>query len=97
MKKVIFAAFIEKILDPEMYHRYISQVPPIIEAHNGTYIARSSRITPLCGSPPQRTILIGFDSMDQAKACFTSPEYRKIKHLRDNSTTSTAFFIENQK
>jgi uncharacterized protein (DUF1330 family) len=33
--------------------------------------------------------------MEEAKGCFFSEEYKKIKHLRENSTKSRAFFIEN--
>ena len=86
---------IEEIYDQEMYTQYINKVVKIIHAHEGEYIARSSNIIPFSGEAPERSIIIAFDSMEEAKGCFYSEEYNRIKHLRENSTASRAFFIEN--
>jgi uncharacterized protein (DUF1330 family) len=95
MRKVVFVVIIEEIFDQEMYGNYIKQVVEIIKAHHGEYIARSNKILPFNGYKPERSIVIGFDSLEEAKKCFFSEEYEKIKHLRENSTKSKAFFIEN--
>lgn len=95
MKKVVFVVIIEEISNQEMYDNYIRQVMKIIQSHNGEYIARSNKILSLSGSRPERSVVIGFDSMEEARECFFSEEYEKIKHLRENSTKSRAFFIEN--
>ncbi len=95
MKKIVFVIIIEDIYDQEMYTNYIKQVVKIIQAHNGEYIARSNKIIPFSGNKPKRSIIIGFNSMEEAKGCFFSEEYLKIKHLREKSTKSRAFFIEN--
>ncbi len=95
MKKVVFVIIIEEISNQEMYDNYIRQVVKIIQSHSGEYIARSNKILPLSGSRPERSVVIGFDSMEEARKCFFSEEYEKIKHLRENSTKSRAFFIEN--
>lgn len=95
MKKVVFVVIIEEILNQEMYDTYIKQVVGIIKSHHGEYIARSNKILSLNEYKPERSIVIGFDSLEEAKQCFFSEEYEKIKHLRENSTKSKAFFIEN--
>ncbi|MFH1078901.1 MAG: DUF1330 domain-containing protein [Pseudomonadota bacterium] len=95
MKKIVFVVMIEEIYDQKMYDDYIKQVVRIIQSHNGEYIARSNKILPFAGNKPERSIVIGFDSMEEAKKCFFSEEYEKIKHFRENSTKSRAFFIEN--
>ena len=95
VKKIIFVVIIEKIHNQEMYDSYIRQVAGIIQAHNGEYIGRSNKLIPFTGERPERSIVISFNSMDEAKGCFFSEEYEKIKHLRENSTKSRAFFIEN--
>ena len=95
MKKIVFVIIIEEIHDREMYADYIKQVANIIEAHRGEYIARSDKIIPFSGDRPERSIIIAFNSLEEAEGCFFSEEYSKIKHLRENSTRSRAFFIDN--
>lgn len=95
MKKIVFVVLIEEVYDQEMYGDYIKGVVSIIQSHNGEYIARSSKILPFSGDKPERSIVIAFDSMEEARKGFFSEEYAKIKHLRENSTRSRAFFIEN--
>ncbi len=95
MKRVVFVVLIHKISNQQMYEQYIQLVVEIINAHHGEYLARSNRMTPFCGKQPQRSIIIGFDTMEQALKCFSSKAYSAIKPLRENSTTSTAFFLEN--
>jgi len=95
MKKIIFVVMIEEINDRKMYDEYIKLVAGIVRAHKGEYIARSDKIMPFIGREPERAIVIGFDSIEEAKGCFFSKEYENIKHLRENSTKSRAFFIEN--
>jgi uncharacterized protein (DUF1330 family) len=71
-----------------MYANYIKQVVKIIQANNGEYIARSNNTIPFSGDKPERSIIIAFNSMEEAKECFFSEEYQKIKYFRENSTKS---------
>ncbi len=95
MKKTILTILIEKVINQEMYNDYIKQVVQIVNSYGGEYMIRSNNITSFFGDAPKRVIMIAFESMDKAKSCFFSEEYQKIKHLRENSTVSRAFFIEN--
>jgi uncharacterized protein (DUF1330 family) len=96
MKKIIFVVIIEEIYNQDMYDIYIKRVVEIIKFHHGEYIARSNKILPFNGYKPERSIVLGFDSIEEANKCFFSEEYEKIKHFRENSTKSKAFFIENE-
>jgi uncharacterized protein (DUF1330 family) len=60
----------------------------------GHYIIRSDKITPLDGTPPQRLVIIAFDSMEQAQAWHNTAAQKEIDDLRAKSTTSLSFLIE---
>ena len=95
MKKIVFVVMIEEIYNQKMYDKCIKQVAGIIQSHDGEYIARGNKILPFAGNRPERSIVIAFNSMEEAKKCFFSEKYEEIKHWRENSTKSRAFFIEN--
>jgi uncharacterized protein (DUF1330 family) len=64
------------INDPEAYKRYTDQVPGILAKYNGRVFARGGDYKVLEGeSPYQRFIVVEFDSMADAEACFNSQEY----------------------
>jgi uncharacterized protein (DUF1330 family) len=39
-------------------------------------------------------VIIAFDTKEQLRACFASPEYRAIAPLRTGSTTSRSIIVE---
>jgi uncharacterized protein (DUF1330 family) len=83
------------VTDPELYAEYVEQVPAVVERYGGRYLARGGDVVPLTADwRPQRIILIEFDSIDQVRDCFTSPEYLALAPLREESTTSRAIIIE---
>lgn len=90
---VYFLAEIE-VLDPGKYQDYVDRAFGIIRKFGGEYVFRSSRMIPVSGDwKPQRMILIRFESKAQMQGCFGSEEYRRIEHLREQSTRSRAVAI----
>ncbi|WP_368407591.1 DUF1330 domain-containing protein [Desulfobotulus pelophilus] len=68
----------------------------IIPKTKGEYFVRNNKIPALSGKRPERSVIIGFDSLEIARQCFYSSEYETIQHLRKNSATSEALFMENE-
>jgi len=92
---IFFLAEIQSVLDATMYSEYIEKAAPIIKKYGGEYIFRSNQLSPISGEwDLKRMILIKFASKDKIMQCFQSDEYRKIAHLRENSTISKAILIE---
>lgn len=78
-----------------LYDDYIAKVRPIVESYGGEYLARSESVTPL--SPlrtPNRVIIIQFPSREQLELCFSSDEYKKIMHEREESVDARAVIVE---
>jgi uncharacterized protein (DUF1330 family) len=65
-----------KITDPVAYKKYTDEVPGILAKFNGRPLARGGEFKVLEGdSPYERFVVVEFDSMADAEACFNSPEY----------------------
>jgi uncharacterized protein (DUF1330 family) len=83
-----------QILDPAQYAQYVDQAYEIVIRYGGRYLVRGGTATPLSGNwHPERVIVIAFDSMEQMRTCFASPEYRAIAPLREQSILSRSIVV----
>ena len=81
--------------DPDTYDEYVRQVSRIIVNHGGSYLARGGRVVPLSRDwHPERVIVISFPSLEAARRCFDSEEYRQIAPIREASATSRAILVD---
>lgn len=60
----------------------------------GLYLARGGKITALDGNPPQRYVVIAFDSPEKAQAWYNSPAQKEVIAIRTKTTKSRSFLIE---
>ncbi len=63
------------VTDPETYDKYVALAGPAIERHGGVFLARGGRQVILEGGAFERSIVARFPSLEQAEACYNSPEY----------------------
>ncbi|HEV2335541.1 MAG TPA: DUF1330 domain-containing protein [Stellaceae bacterium] len=82
------AAFKAGVLDKA------SATEAAMKAEGGHYLIRSEKFTPLDGNPPQRLIVIAFDSVEKAQAYENSPLLKEVTAARLKSTTSLSFIVE---
>ncbi len=74
-----------RITDPVAYKKYTDQVPGILKRHGGTVLARGGRYQIMEGPEDfHRFIVIEFPTLEQAVACFESPEYQEASAFRRN-------------
>jgi uncharacterized protein (DUF1330 family) len=67
---------------------FLKEYAPIagkaIMAGGGKYLARGGKNVGIDGEPPKpRTVIVAFDSLEQAKATFTSAEYLEGRKIGD--------------
>ena len=75
-----------KVTDPDKYAAYREAVPSVVKAFGGRYIARGGAVEVLEGSHDgRRLVLFEFPSIEAIKRFWQSPEYAKVKPLRDNA------------
>jgi len=60
----------------------------------GRYLARTSNITAVDGTPPKRFVIIAFDSVEKAKAWNDVAGQKEVTALRMKTTKSRSFIVE---
>ena len=71
------------ITDPVAYKKYTDLVPDIISRHGGRILARGGRYRIMEGPETfHRHVVIEFPTLEQAVACFESPEYQDAAAFR---------------
>ncbi len=84
-----------EVTDPEQFEVYRSQVPATIERHGGRYLVRGGEVSVVEGDQPERrTVVLEFDSLEQAKGWYHSDDYAGPKALRIQSTISNVMIVD---
>lgn len=74
------------VTDPEAYGKYAALAGPAIAKHGGEFIARGGRFVQLEGKERPRNVVARFASVEEAIACYNSPEYQEaLSHARGAS------------
>ena len=81
MPKAYWIARVD-VRDPETYKKYVETAKPAFERHKANFLARGGRTEVLQGEARARNVLIEFPSMDEALACWNSPEYTAARAIR---------------
>ena len=73
------------ILNQEEYSKYINLAGPIVHKHNGNFLVRGGQQIEVEGEGFDRTVLIEFNSFDEALSCYNSHEYQSALGFVKNS------------
>ncbi len=84
-----------ELTDPVGIRPYSAGVAATFEPFGGKFIVRGGEIATLEGERSKgRLVVIAFDSMEKAQAWYNSPEYQKLKPIRQMSGNSRTFIVE---
>ena len=83
-----------KVKDHRKYQQYIDQVAPIVAKYGGRYHVRGENIRYLGMWKPDRIIVIEFPTEDHIQRWLTSPEYKAIAYLREESAETQAILVD---
>ena len=87
---------IDAITDPEGY-KAVTQRPSgstVSTQMGGHYLSRGGKIAALDGTPPNRIVIISFDSIEKAQAWNSSTGQKEIIGIRTKTTKSRSFVVE---
>lgn len=75
--------------NPEQYGEYSAAAGPVMKIGElASIVAFDPQTEQLEGSPGHQTIVLRFDSMDEAKTLYESGEYQKLVPIRQGATSS---------
>jgi len=84
-----------EVTDPTTLQKYGEKAPRIVASFNGHYVVRGGKTVALEGEAPKGyVVVIGFDSLEKARAWYDSPDYAAIRPFRQSSTRSRIFIAE---
>ncbi|WP_439103652.1 DUF1330 domain-containing protein [Celeribacter marinus] len=76
------------------YAKYAKLAGPAIAKHGGTFIARGARHVQLEGKDRPRNVVIRFESVEAAVACYESPEYQEALSFAKDSSERELVVVE---
>ena len=84
-----------EITDAGLYEQYRREVPAVIAAYGGRYLARGGQAELLEGDADmQRQVILEFANMAALKAFYDSPEYRALRALRQRAGKGSLVAVE---
>lgn len=84
-----------QVTNPTIYEQYRKSVLPTLEPYGGRFLARGGIAENLEGDwKPNRVVVIEFDSMEKAKAWWSSEEYREPKKIRQSAAVTNMIVVE---
>jgi uncharacterized protein (DUF1330 family) len=85
---------ISEITDLEVFKTLLPKTAASNAPFGGQTAVQTENIAALDGTPPKRFVIVGFDSIDRAKAWYASAAQKEVNAIRAKSTKSRAFIAE---
>ncbi|RON22385.1 MULTISPECIES: DUF1330 domain-containing protein [Pseudomonas] len=83
------------VTDPDQYSQYTQRAPAAFALYGGRMLARGGRSEAMEGRPtPQRSVVVEFDSYEQALACYHSEQYQEAKRHRECVAQAEVIIVE---
>jgi len=81
--------------DPDAYRGYPERATPTLAPRGGRFLVRGGATVTLEGDwDPERIVVLEFESVEQARAWWSSPEYAEARALRQSSATTRMIIVE---
>ncbi|MFN2387403.1 MAG: DUF1330 domain-containing protein [Thermoanaerobaculia bacterium] len=83
------------VTDPAGFEPYRLAAPATVAAYGGRYLVRGGRVETVEGDwKPGRLAVLEFDSAEQARRWYESPDYREVRRLRENAADFRMVIVE---
>lgn len=82
------------VTDPDPYALYAAGATEAFAKHGARVLARGGEVVGLEGENRPRNVVIEFDSLDAARACYASPEYQTAREHRLGAGEAEIILLE---
>jgi uncharacterized protein (DUF1330 family) len=82
------------VTNKPQYDKYVALAGPVIQKHGGVILARGGRQVVLEGGNFERSIVARFPSVEQAVACYNSPEYGVARKFAEGAAERHMVVVE---
>ena len=83
------------VTDPDLHQQYARQVPDVIASFGGRYLVRGGALEQLEGDwSPQRMVVLEFESSEDARAFYRSPQYQELVAIRQRASTGSLVLVD---
>ena len=82
------------VKNPDAYKKYVEGTAAAFAKYGARFLARGGRSQQLEGPMRARNVVIEFDSLEQAVACYNSPEYRAAHQHRIGAAEAEIMVVE---
>ena len=82
------------VSDPDTYKLYAESAPEAFKKYNARILARGGRHEVMEGDGRPRNVVIEFDTLEDAVACYNSPRYQEAVKIAKASSTRELMVVE---
>lgn len=82
------------VTDPDPYALYAKGATEAFRKHGARVLARGGRVVALEGESRPRNVIIEFDSLEAAQACYDSKEYQTARSHRIGAGDAQIMLLE---
>ena len=82
------------VKDPETYKDYIAANAVAFKKYGARFVVRGGPFENPEGTSRSRNVVIEFDSVETAKACYDSPEYTEARAIRQKYADAEMVIVE---
>ncbi|MEF2550283.1 DUF1330 domain-containing protein [Aurantimonas sp. A2-1-M11] len=80
--------------DLEGYKGYVEAAASAFREHGARFLVRGGPFVELEGAARSRNVVIEFDSVEAARACYDSDQYQKAKAIRQRCAEAEMVIVE---
>jgi uncharacterized protein (DUF1330 family) len=82
------------VTNPDAYKKYVEGTAEAFAKFGAKFLARGGRTEALEGKARARNVIIEFESVEKAVACYNSPEYQRARAHRVGAADAELYVVE---